>query len=81
MHQLAELYMSWSAALYSWARIAVGTLLWFWVISGALFVLRFLAFMLMDKNTGSSALAAVSANAPFPIDRFKDQARLNSSHE
>ncbi len=79
MHHLVELYLSWSAILYGWARTAVGILLWFWVVSGAIFVLRFLAFMLMDSNSESSALAA--AVIPFPIDRFKDESRLNSPPE
>jgi uncharacterized membrane protein len=81
MHQFVELYLSWSATLYSWARTAVGILLWFWVVSGALFTLRFLVFMLMDRHSGSSRLAAVSAVIPFPIDRFKDESRLNSPQE
>lgn len=81
MHQFVELYMSWSATLYSWARTAVGILLWFWVVSGALFTLRFLAFILMDRHSGSSALAAASAVSPFPIDGFEDESRLNSPQE
>jgi hypothetical protein len=81
MHQLIDLYQSWSATLYSWARAGVGILLWFWVVSGAIFTLRFLAFMLMDRSSGSSTFATVSAAAPFPIDRFKDNSRLNSSKE
>ncbi len=64
MHELVTMYASWSATMYSWARIAVGILLWFWVVSGAVFVLRFLAFVLMDRNSDGSALAAVSANPP-----------------
>ena len=76
MHHLVEWYLSWSGTLYVWARTAVGILLWFWVVSGAMFVLRFLAFMLMERNSESTALAA--AVTPFPIDRFKDESRLNS---
>ncbi len=79
MHHLAEMYVSWSATLYAWARTAVGILLWFWVVSGAIFVLRFLAFMLMDRNSETSALA--SASNPFPIDRFNDESRLDSVQE
>jgi hypothetical protein len=75
------MYMSWSATLYSWARTAVGILLWFWVVSGALFGLRFLAFVLLDKNTGSSALAAASSLIQFPIDRFEDNSRVDAKHE
>jgi hypothetical protein len=81
MHQLVELYMSWSATLYAWARTAVGILLWFWVVSGAVFVLRLLAFVLMDRGGESSALAAVSASNPFPMDRFHDDVRLDSLEE
>jgi len=81
MHQLVEMYVSWSATLYSWGRTAVGILLWFWVVSGAIFVLRFLAFVLMDRNSEASALAAVSASNPFPIDRFHEETRLDSVKE
>jgi hypothetical protein len=81
MHQLIELYTSWSATLYTWARTAVGILLWFWVVSGAMFVLRFLAFMFMDRNNEASALAAGSASSPYAIDRFEDGARLDSAKE
>jgi hypothetical protein len=56
-------------------------LLWFWVVSGAIFVLRFLAFVLMDRNNEASALAAVSASNPFPIDRFHEETRLDSVQE
>ncbi len=78
MHHLVEWYLSWAATLYTWARTAIGILLWFWVVSGAIFALRFLAFMLMDRNSESSALSAV---VPFPIDRFKDESGLNSPPE
>ncbi len=81
MHHVVLMYMSWSATLYSWARTAVGILLWFWVVSGALFGLRFLAFVLLDKNTGSSALAAASSLIQFPIDRFEDNSRVDAKHE
>jgi hypothetical protein len=81
MHQLIEIYASWSGTLYVWGRTAVGILLWFWVVSGAIFVLRFLAFMLMDKSGDASALAAVSASTPYPIDSFKDESRLDSVQE
>jgi hypothetical protein len=80
MHDLSVLLSSWSGTLYMWGRTAVGILLWFWVISGAIFALRFLAFMLMEKNDGSQ-LATASAVTPFPIDRFKEDSRLNSSEE
>jgi hypothetical protein len=79
MHQLVEMYVGWSAILYTWARTAVGILLWFWVISGAIFVLRFLTFMLMDRNSETSALAAASNH--FSIDRFNDKSRLDSGQE
>ena len=78
MHQLIEMYANWSATLYAWARTAVGILLWFWVVSGAIFVLRFVAFILMDKNSSASALAAFSASNPYPIDSFNDENRLDS---
>jgi hypothetical protein len=79
MHQLVEMYASWSATLYAWARTAVGILLWFWVVSGAIFVLRFLAFMLMDRNSETAALAA--ASNPFPIDRFNNKSGPDSGQE
>jgi hypothetical protein len=81
MHQIVEMSASWSATLYAWARTAVGILLWFWVVSGAIFVLRFLTFMLMDRNNDASALAAVSASNSYPIDSFNDETRLDSSQE
>jgi hypothetical protein len=81
MHQLVEMYASWSATLYAWARTAVGILLWFWVVSGAIFVLRFLAFMLMDRNRETAALAATPASNPFPIDRFNNKSGLDSGQE
>ncbi len=81
MHGLVALYSSWSGTLYIWARTAVGILLWFWVVSGALFALRFLAYMLMDKGNGGSPLMAVSARMPLTMHRFKDKSRRNSSPE
>jgi hypothetical protein len=81
MHQLIEIYASWSATLYNWARTAVGILLWFWVVSGAIFVLRFLAFVLMDRGSEASALAGVSASNPFPIDSFHQENHLDSVKE
>ena len=81
MHELVAMYSSWSATLFSWARAAVGILLWFWVVSGAIFALRFLAFMLMDRNSGSSGLVAASTPIQFPADRFKEQSRLDPSRE
>jgi len=78
MHEVFASHASWSATLYSWGRTVVGIVLWFWVISGAIFALRFLAFVLLDRNSGSSRLAAaVSAPIPFPLDPMKDK----SSHE
>ena len=81
MHELLAWYSSWSATLYSWGRAVVGIVLWFWVVSGAIFALRFLAFVLLDRNTGSSRLAAVSAPIPFPIDRIKKKSSHESSQE
>ena len=79
MHGLLEWYSSWSATLYSWARTVVGIVLWFWVVSGAIFALRFLAFVLLDRNSGSSRLAAAAAPIPFPVDRIKDESGHESS--
>ena len=42
MYHSVEFYLSWSGTLHMWARSAVEILLWFWVVSGAIFVLRFL---------------------------------------
>jgi len=81
MHQLVEMYVSWSATLYSWARTAVGILLWFWVVSGAIFVLRFLAFVLMDRSGDSSELATISASNVFHIDQFQEETRRDSVKE
>jgi hypothetical protein len=81
MHELVHLYTSWSATMYSWARTAVGILLWFWVVSGAVFVLRFLAFVLMDKGSETSKFAAVSAPNPFPVDTFHESTRGDGSQE
>jgi hypothetical protein len=57
MHHLVELYLSWSGTLHIWARSAVEILLWFWVVSGAIFVLRFLVFVLTEQSIGPSVLA------------------------
>lgn len=81
MHQIVEMYVSWSATLYTWARTAVGILLWFWVVSGALFVLRFLAFMVMDKNSEAPGLAAASASNHFPVESFSEETRIDSNQE
>jgi hypothetical protein len=64
MHHLVELYLSWSGTLHIWARSAVEILLWFWVVSGAIFVLRFLAFMLPENgDTSASDPEATTSNA------------------
>jgi hypothetical protein len=71
MHEVVALYSSWSSTLYSWACTAIVVLLWFWVVSGALFALRFLAFFLLEGNGRPTPLAAGSEVIQFPIDRFK----------
>jgi hypothetical protein len=58
MHHSVEIYLSWSGTILMWARWAVELLLWFWVVSGAIFFLRFLAFMLTARRSGSSVQAA-----------------------
>ncbi|WP_114209820.1 hypothetical protein [Acidisarcina polymorpha] len=70
-----EFISNWSVTLYAWARAAVGIVLWFWVISGAVFCLRFLAFVLLDRNSRSSKFAAASNLVSFPMDQFDDKSR------
>lgn len=81
MHELLALYSGWSASLYGWARTLVGIVLWFWVVSGAIFGLRFLAFVLLENHSGSNPLATASPNVPFPIKRFKKRNRRGSTQE
>jgi hypothetical protein len=81
MHQLFVWYSVWSPAIYSWARTAVGIVLWFWVLSGAVFALRFLAFVLLDKSKGRSPLAASSAVLHFPPDHFEGGSPHRSQSE
>jgi hypothetical protein len=57
MYHSVEFYLSWSGTLHMWARSAVEILLWFWVVSGAIFVLRFLVFVLTEQSIGPSVLA------------------------
>lgn len=80
MHELFALYSSWSPVFHAWARTAVGIVLWFWVISGAIFALRFLAFVLLDGNKHSSPLAA-SAVQPYPIDHFETNSSQSSRQD
>lgn len=81
MHEMFAWHSSWSIALYSWARTLVGIVLWFWVVSGAIFALRYLVFVLPERNGGSPPLRAASVRIPFPIDRFKEKSRYESSQE
>ena len=81
MHGFFASHSSWFATLYSLGRTVIGIVLWFWVVSGAVFALRFLAFVLLDRSTGSSQLAAASAPIPFPIDPIKDKSRHESKQE
>jgi hypothetical protein len=81
VHELLATYSSWSSSLYVWTRTVVGIVLWFWVVSGAIFGIRFLAFVLLDKNTGSVPLATGSAHMPFLMERFKEDSHANSSNE
>jgi hypothetical protein len=81
MHELLALYSGWSASLYSGARTVVGIVLWFWVVSGAIFGLRFLAFVLLEKHSGSTTLASASSSMPFTIERFKKDSHADSAQE
>jgi len=81
MQQVVALYSSWSATLFSWLCTAVVVLLWFWVVSGALFALRFLAFFLLEENGRSSSLAAASSVLQFPMDHFENESRRESSKD
>jgi hypothetical protein len=81
VHELIAVYSSWSASLYGWARTVVGIVLWFWVVSGAIFGLRFLAFVLLENQSKSAPLAAASAHTPFVIERFKEDSRAGSSQD
>ncbi len=70
MHELFAWYSVWSPTFYAWARTAVGIVLWFWVLSGAVFALRFLAYVILDGSKRRSPLAATSAVLHFPPDHF-----------
>ena len=81
MHELSLWYSSWSGTLYSWARTAVGIVLWFWVVSGAVFALRFVLFLFLEKHGAARSLTP-SAALPFSMDGFRqDQSRLDSTEE
>jgi hypothetical protein len=62
-------------------RTVVGIVLWFWVVSGAIFGVRFLAFVLLEKQSGSVPLATASAHMPFLMERFEEDSRANSSKD
>ncbi len=81
MHEVVAWFASWYPALHVWARAVVGIILWFWVVSGAIFVLRFLAFVLLDKNGAPQPLAAASNLVHFPIDRFHGDKSADLSKE
>lgn len=81
MHELVALYSSWSASLYGWARTVVGIVLWFWVVSGAIFGVRFLAFVLTERHARSAPLAAGPSNAPFGLERYPEDSRFKSPRE
>jgi hypothetical protein len=81
MHEVVSLYFSWSASLYVWARTVVGIVLWFWVVSGAIFGLRFLVFVLLENQNAPSALAAGSGNMPFAMKSYQEDPRANSTQE
>jgi hypothetical protein len=81
MYQVVGMYSGWSATLYFWARTAVGVLLAFWVLSGAAFGLRFLAFFLLDKDHGHSPLTTASRLIPFPMDHLDENSHRDPSHE
>jgi hypothetical protein len=81
MHEISVWFSSWSATLYVWARTAVGIVLWFWVISGAIFLLRFLAFVLLDKHAGSPPLTATPTLVPFQMDGFNTSSGTESTKD
>jgi hypothetical protein len=81
VHELIALCSSWSASLYGWARTLIGIVLWFWVVSGAIFGVRFLAFVLTENHNGSSPLAAGSAHLPFVLERYSKGSRSKPSQK
>ena len=81
MHELSVWYRGWSGSLYSWARTLIEIVLWFWVVSGTIFALRFLAFVLPERKSRSTAPPLASVRIPYPIDRFKGKSRLKSSQD
>jgi hypothetical protein len=80
MLEVAASYSSWSATLFSWSCTAVVVLLWFWVVSGVLFALRFLAYFLLEENGKSTPLAAASV-LQFPMDHFENEGRRDPSQD
>ena len=80
MHEVLVSYTNLSAAVYNFARGAVGVLLWFWMISGATFGLRFLAYLLLDKESSQRPLVAAATLIPFPIERFDRSGNQGPSH-
>lgn len=81
MHEVFALYSSWSVSLYGWARTLVGIVLWFWVVSGAIFGVRFLAFVLTENHSGSAPLAAGSSHVPFALERYPKGSHSQSSQK
>ena len=81
MHEILVLSATLTGNLLGWARTAVGLLLWFWVISGAIFGLRFLVFMYIDRRHSVSVLPAPPSLIPFPGQRFEDQQGPEGSRE
>ena len=81
MHELVVVSATLAENMFGWARTAIAVLLWFWVISGALFGLRFFAFMLIDRRHNASPLQVASSLIPFPGQSFEEQSRHERSPE
>ena len=82
MHEVFAFYTNVPAIFYDLGMDAVTILLWFWVISGALFGLRFLAYFLLDrKSAPQRPLAAAATLIQFPIERFRKKHRGDESAE
>ena len=73
MHHIFTSHINWPVALYDIGKGAVDILLWFWMISGAVFGLRFLAYFLLDKDSGHRSLAAAHTLIPFPINHRRNR--------
>jgi hypothetical protein len=81
MHEVAVWFAGWYPTLLVGARAVVGIVLWFWVVSGAIFALRFSAFVLLERNAATPPLAAAPNLVPFPADRFNRNADGSSSRK